>query len=106
MSASADRPPIACALDAGSLAERIAEWRALTAASVHAIDADATSVRLVLDDSDAALAAAVSLGQREKRCCPFFEVGVELGPESRSLCLRVPPDAADALAAFVEMLRE
>ena len=34
------------------------EWRAFVAASVQAIDADARSVRLVLEDTDRALLAA------------------------------------------------
>jgi hypothetical protein len=97
--------PVACALDGPSLAGRLEEWRALVASSTVSLDADATSVRLVLDGSDVVLAAAASLGQREKQCCPFFEVGIELGPDARTLYLRVPPEAAGAMAAFVEMLR-
>ncbi len=96
--------PIACSLDAGSLAERIDEWRALVASSVVEVDADATSVRMVLDDSPATLTAAASLGQREKRCCAFFDVAIGLGVDSRTLSLTVPDGAEEALAAFVVLL--
>lgn len=70
--------PIACSLDAGSLAERIDEWRALV--------------------------AAASLGQREKRCCAFFDVAIGLGADSRTLSLTVPDGAEGALGAFVVLL--
>jgi hypothetical protein len=58
-----------------------------------------------LRDSDAALVAAASLGAREKRCCAFFDVAIEIGPEERALRLSVPPGAEDALAVFVALLR-
>jgi hypothetical protein len=105
MSGRSEPVPIACTLDAGALTERVDEWRALVASSVVSLEADATSVRLVLDDSDAALTAAASLGQREKQCCAFFDVGIELGPDERALYLRVPPGAEEAIAEFVALLR-
>jgi hypothetical protein len=77
----------------------------LVASSVSTMSSDATRVRLVLDDSDAALLEAASLGQREKACCPFFEVSLELTAETRTLSLRVPEGAEEVLAAFVAMLR-
>jgi hypothetical protein len=97
--------PVGCSLDATSLAGRIDEWRALVASSVVSLESDATSVRLVLDGSDATLVAATSLGQREKQCCAFFDVGIELGPDARTLYLRVPPGAEEAMTRFVELLR-
>jgi len=95
---------MACSLDVGSLAERIDEWRELVASSVVDMEADATSVRLVLGDSDAALVAAASLGQREKQCCAFFVVAIDIGPDRRTLTLRVPDGAEEALATFVDLL--
>jgi hypothetical protein len=102
---SDDCGPIACSLDAGVRSERVEEWRALVASSVSTMSSDATTVRLVLDESDAALLEAASLGQREKACCPFFEVSLELTAETRTLSLRVPEGAEEVLAAFVAMLR-
>jgi hypothetical protein len=99
-----DPIPIACSLDMGSLADRIDEWRGLVASWVVEVAADATSVRLVLGDSDAALVAAASLGQREKQCCGFFEVAVEIGPVRRTLTLHVPDGAEEAMATFVALL--
>jgi hypothetical protein len=96
--------PIACSLDAASLAERAEAWRALVASSVTAVDAGDTSVRLVLRETDAALTTAVALAQREKECCPFFDVSLALEPDRRTLVLTVPDGAEEALAGFVAML--
>jgi anti-sigma-K factor RskA len=96
--------PIACSLDVGSLAERVEEWRALVAASVVEVEAEPTAVYLVLEPSEAALVAAVELAQREKQCCPFFDVALEIGAQRRTLSLRVPQGAEEAMATFVAML--
>jgi hypothetical protein len=101
-----DHPvPIACTLEARSAAERADEWRALVASSVVAVDDGIDSVRLVLRDTDQALVAAASLGAREKQCCAFFDVTIEIEPERRALCLSVPPGAEEALRTFVALLR-
>lgn len=96
--------PIACSLDAGSLADRVAEWRALVATSVVEVGAEPTAVHLVLDPSGTALVAAVELAQREKQCCPFFDVVIDIGAEQRTLSLRVPEGVEEAMASFVAML--
>jgi hypothetical protein len=97
--------PIACSLDAGALADRVDEWRALVASFVVSVVAEPTTVHLVLDPSDAALVAAVGLAQREKQCCPFFGVAVDIGADDRTLTLSVPGGAEEALATFVVALR-
>ena len=98
----ADRVPIACSLDVDGLAERQAEWQGLVASpAVVGMESGRTEVRLLLDGTDAALAAAASLGQREKQCCPFFDVAVELDGQHHALRVAVPDVAADVLAAFV-----
>jgi hypothetical protein len=101
---SPDPIPVACNLDAASLGVRADEWRALVASSVTSVEVDGHAVRLVLRDSDAALTTAVDLAQREKECCPFFEVSLTLDPDRRTLVLAVPTGAEDVLAAFVELL--
>jgi MerR family transcriptional regulator, copper efflux regulator len=97
--------PIACSLTAEGLAERVEEWRALVASSVQTLESEATVVRMVLDGSDTALLAAAALGQREKACCDFFDVSIDLGSDVRTLTLRVPDGADEVLASFVAMLR-
>jgi hypothetical protein len=96
--------PIACSLDASALGSRAEEWRSLRAWSVTSVAVDARAVRLVLRDSDADLTAAVALAQREKECCPFFDVSVTIEADERTLVLAVPEGAEDMLAAFVELL--
>jgi hypothetical protein len=97
--------PIACRLDAGGLADRMTEWRTLVASSIVSVEAEPTVVRLVLDDSDNALVAAAELARREKQCCPFFGVAIDIGVEHRTLALSVPDGAEEAMATFVAMLR-
>jgi hypothetical protein len=100
-----DPVPIACTLDAGALEDRGDEWRALVASSVVGVESDASSVRLLLRDSDAALLAAAALGAREKECCAFFDVAIEIRADTRVLRLSVPDGAEEVLADFAEMLR-
>jgi hypothetical protein len=97
--------PIACTLDAGALGDRVHEWRALVASSVVTVESDSRSVRLFLRDSDDALLAAASLGAREKACCAFFDVAIEIEPDVRALRLTVPDGAEEVLAAFAELLK-
>jgi hypothetical protein len=96
--------PIACSLDAWALGARAEEWQALVAWSVASVEVDGCAVRLVLRDSDADLTAAVALAQREKECCPFFDVSVTIEVDRRTLVLAVPDDAQEVLATFVAML--
>ena len=96
--------PIACSLDGASLVHRAEEWRALVATSVVAVETEPTAVRLVLEPSAAALVAAAELAQREKQCCAFFDVAIDIGTQQRTLSLRVPDGAEEAMATFVAML--
>jgi hypothetical protein len=47
---------------------------------------------------------AVDLAKREKQCCRFFDVAVDIGEQWRTLSLRVPEGAEEAMATFVAML--
>jgi hypothetical protein len=96
--------PIACSLDASALGSRAQEWRSLMAWSVSSAEVDGRAVRLVLRDADADLTAAVALAQREKECCPSFDVSVTIEADMRTLVLAVPEGAEDMLAAFVDLL--
>lgn len=100
--------PIACSLSASGLDARAAEWRALVASSVSAVAVDPgdTAVRLALRDGDAALTSAVALAQREKECCPFFDVSLVLEADRRTLVLAVPEGAEEVLRAFAALLTD
>ncbi len=104
MTSGGDAVPIACSLDAPALGERADEWRALVASSVTSVRSDATAVRLVLRQSEAALTAAVALAQREKQCCAFFDVSIVVEADRRTLVLAVPHGAEEVLASFVALL--
>jgi hypothetical protein len=97
-----DGVPIVCSLDVEGLAARQTEWRSFVASSaVTGIESRPTEVRMVLDGTENALQAAVSLGQREKQCCAFFDVAVELDGRRPVLRLAVPEGAEEVLATFV-----
>lgn len=102
---SEESSPIACSLDDGEFTDRVAQWQALVASSVRTLEADDTTVRMVLDGSDGALLRAAALGQLEKACCAFFDVSIDLAADACTLRLSVPDGAQDVLATFVAMLR-
>jgi cell division protein ZapA (FtsZ GTPase activity inhibitor) len=103
---SAPQPtPIACTLDAESLESRTDEWREFVSSSVTAVETDDKTLRLVLRDSEAALLSAASLGAREKACCAFFDVDIEITADGRALRFSVPAGAEEALASFVALVR-
>ncbi len=72
--------------------------------AVVAVEAEPTAVHLVLAPSEAALLAAAELAQREKQCCPFFDVAIDIGAQQRTLSLRVPDGAEEVMATFVAVL--
>ena len=48
--------------------------------------------------------AAVALAQREKECCPFFDVTLDIAADRRTLSFRVPEGAEAVLAEFAALL--
>ena len=97
--------PITCSLDATALQVRGDEWREFVASSTTAVESDDRTLRLVLSDSDAALLSAVHLGAREKACCAFFEVDIEITADQRALRFSVPVGSEQAIASFVALIR-
>jgi hypothetical protein len=102
---SDDCAPVACSLSAGELSDRVGQWQSFVASTVRALEADDTTVRMVLDGSDDALLRAAALGRLEKACCPFFDVSIDLDADACTLTMGVPDGAQDVLASFVAMLR-
>jgi hypothetical protein len=99
---SASEPiAIACTLDAESLGVRAEEWREFVASSVMTVESDDTTLRLELHDSETALVSAALLGAREKQCCAFFDVVIEITADHRALRFSVPVGAEQALASLV-----
>jgi len=102
---SEERAPIACCLGPEEFEERRGQWQALVASSVESLEVEPTTLRLALEGSDGALVRAAELGRLEKACCPFFDISIDLGAETRTLTVRVPEGAEEVLDAFVAMLR-
>jgi hypothetical protein len=98
--------PIACTLSGDAWTERIAEWQSFYRSAVTETEVSPGSVRLRLAASDAVLVAAVSLSQREKECCAFFDFAIAMDAHDRWLVARVPPDAEAVLDSFICMLAE
>lgn len=96
--------PIACTLTANDVPARLAEWKAFARESILSCDIEPLSARLRLTPGDGALLAAVSLAQREKACCAFFEFSIALDDGDRWLCVSVPEGAGETLAGFAELL--
>ncbi len=96
--------PIACTLTADDLPTRVNEWKSFVRDWVLDREEGSLSARLRLAPGDEALVAAVSLAQREKECCAFFEFAVAIEADTRWLCVSVPEGAESTLASFADML--
>ena len=104
MTPTGEPPPIACSLDAGTLTERIDEWRELVASSVVDVVADATSVRLELRDYRGRAGRRGVTRSARDAVLRLLRVAIELGSDRRTLTLRVPDGAEQAMATFVALL--
>jgi hypothetical protein len=100
-----DPIPVACTLETGDIPGRFAEWQQFFRSSVVRTESLATSVRLLLDPSEATTLDVVSLAQREKQCCAFFEFTMVIEADQRWLSITVPPEAQETLTTFMAMLR-
>ena len=96
--------PIACSLTADDAVARVAEWREFLAQSVVSARRDDGGLHLLLGPSDDVLVAAADLAAREKACCPFFSMSIQIEPAARTLTLDAPPDAAGVLDEFMGLL--
>ena len=79
--------PIACSSTPTGLADRVEEWRALVAASVVSVATEPDRRAPGAGGSEPALVSAASLAQREKECCPFFDVHIDIEADRRTLVL-------------------
>lgn len=95
----ATQPPVACTLDGGAVAERLADWRpVLDGVGERSTTADG-ALRLTFDDAIdvpelAALVAA------EQRCCAFFSFALTVDGRGVALEVRAPDAAADLTASL------
>lgn len=95
----AAEPPIACSLDGGAVAERLAEWQpALARVGERSTTGDG-ALRLTFDDTIdvGELAALVAA---EQRCCGFFAFALTVDGRGVALEVRAPDAAADVTASL------
>ncbi|HVB91526.1 MAG TPA: hypothetical protein VND70_05440 [Acidimicrobiales bacterium] len=97
--------PIAGTLETEDLPARHAEWQDFFRSSVVTSEISPSAVRLLLEPSDGALLHAVSLGQREKQCCAFFDFAIMVEAAQRWLSVTVPVGTEETLTRFLTMLR-
>jgi MerR family transcriptional regulator, copper efflux regulator len=97
--------PIACTLDAGEMAGRMAEW-AETLAEQAGLMAGVTArtpidggVRLAFGPGTD-VAALARLAAAEQGCCRFFAFALVIDAGGLALEVRAPADAADAVTAL------
>lgn len=94
-----DAPPIACSLDAGSVPDRISDWRALVARAVSR-EPITGGTALQFDASPELVAEAARLAAAEQDCCTFFTFTLQMTTGQVRLEVRAPEDAADIVAAM------
>jgi hypothetical protein len=89
---------VACTLDAGDVGGRLAEWRAVAAASTgrHRIDG---GLRLTFDDVD--IRALTDLAIREHECCTFLSFAVGIGSGRTTLDITGPAAVLGLIDALV-----
>lgn len=91
--------PDACTLPAAERPPRLAEFDALFATAVRAVEQiTATHARFRLGG---AVATVRDLVARESACCSFFTFTVTGDDEAVTLDIEVPPRYADVLASLV-----
>lgn len=89
--------PIACSLGAGDMADRLADWQAVTDHVVRREALD-SGIRLLFDD-DPPLGDIARLAAAEYECCPFFAFALTVDSRGTALEVTAPPDGAAVLAA-------
>ncbi len=98
--------PDACTLPTTEQPLRIAEFDALFAADVTAVQQPSADTALLTLRPDAAVAArAADLAARETACCSFFEFTLTATGGQVTLQIRTPAAHIDVLDALVERAR-
>ncbi len=95
--------PIECTLDAGSVDDRVEEWRRFLGEAVTRVERAGTAARLLLVPGDEAQLWASDLARRERACCAFFEFRLDLRPEAVWLEVSAPDDAQPVLDGLLDL---
>ena len=86
--------PVACSLTDAAARAQLEEWHRLLGAAVASADqVSPAELSLRLRDDLDQLRALITLAQREKACCPFFDFTIRIEAEAVRLHVCVPEDA-------------
>jgi MerR family copper efflux transcriptional regulator len=91
-------PPVTCTLGAGSMGQRLGDWRALLAHVQERTPLDG-GVRLNFEP-DAPVDAIARLAAAEEECCRFFGFALTIDQRGIALEVRAPADGQEVLAAL------
>ena len=97
----------ACTLPTAERPVRLAEFDALFAKAVRAVERRGTDVRMHLGGDPGLVDQVRDLTARETSCCSFFTFTIDGSDEKLSLDISVPParqEILDALAARAQEL--
>jgi MerR family copper efflux transcriptional regulator len=92
-------PAIACILEAGALAGRLDDWRALLARARSRTATDDEGVRVEFGD-DVPVAEVAALMAAEQQCCAFFAFTLTVDERGTGLEVRAPQNAADLVSGL------
>ena len=95
-------PPIACSLAAGSLAERLAEWRAVEADALISATAAGDTLTARYARRAGVMERLRALVAAEAECCPSLAFALAGDGEAIRLTVTTPGDAADLLALLAQ----
>lgn len=98
--------PIACSLSDADARAQLAHWGTVLAASVTSADrVSPAELTFRLRPDLAGVDDLLRLAQRERACCPFFEVTLRIEAAGITLAVAVPADAAPILDTFAQLRR-
>lgn len=98
LSAKPADPPIACTLDGGEMANRLAQWRALPEHGGRPTRGDDGALRIELDDTS--LAELARLVAAEQECCAFFAFTITVDRRGIGLQVRAPDEAGPLVTSL------
>ena len=92
-------PPIACALEAEAMPERIAGWQELLGPVRSRTATDDGGLRIQFDD-EVSVAELSRLVHAEQTCCSFFAFAITIDTRGLALEVRAPDGAAEIVASL------
>ncbi|CAN5749123.1 hypothetical protein BH20ACT2_BH20ACT2_17980 [soil metagenome] len=91
--------PIECSLDAGSLGDRLTEWRVILDRARSRARTDDGAWRVEFDDR-IDIGELARLVAAEQACCAFFSFAITLDARGLALEVRAPADAEDLVTSL------